>query len=53
MMLLAREVVHSHLAGVNQANGMSITVGIRIFSIAGGLSFVGGQYRVFEKLRLE
>lgn len=47
--LWRRVVGHSHLAGVIQAVGMSIMVGIKIFNIGGGLGFVGGQYRGYER----
>lgn len=45
--LCIRVVGQSHLAGVSQVVGMSISVGMRIFSIAVGLGFVGGRFRVF------
>jgi len=45
--LWARDEGHSHLGGANQIRGNSISVGIRIFSIGAGLSFVGGLCRVF------
>lgn len=47
MKLWAMEVGHSHLGGVNQIVGTSIIVGIRIFSIVGGLGFGVGLCRVF------
>lgn len=53
MKLWARVVGHSHLAGVNQAVGTSIRVGMRIFSIVGDLGFVGGLFRVFGQWQLE
>lgn len=40
---------HSHLAGANQVVGMSIRVGMRIFSIVGGLGFGGDQSHGFEQ----
>jgi hypothetical protein len=46
-------VGHSHFAGVSQAVGTSISVGIRIFSIVGGLGFVGDRSRGFGRLLLE
>lgn len=50
--LLARVVGQSHFDGASQVVGTSIIVGIRIFSIVGGLSFVDGLCRVFERLQL-
>ena len=43
-------MAHSFLAGVNQMVGISIIVGIRIFSIVKGLRFGGGLSRVFVRL---
>lgn len=43
--LCARVAGHSHLAGTAQAVGTSISVGIKIFSIAGGSGFVVGLFR--------
>lgn len=40
---------HSHLVGTMQAVGISIRVGMRTFSIVGGLDFVSGQCRGFEQ----
>lgn len=45
--LWARVVGHNHLGGVNQAVGTSIRVGMRIFSIVGGLGFVSGLSRAY------
>lgn len=45
MKLWERVEGQSHLAGESQVVGTSIRVGIRIFSIVGGLGFVGGQFR--------
>lgn len=45
--LCIRVVGQSHLAGVSQVVGMSISVGMRIFSIVAGLGFEGGRFRVF------
>lgn len=42
----------SHLAGANQVVGMSMRVGIRIFSIVGGLGFEGGRSREYGRLQL-
>lgn len=38
----------SHLEGSSQVVGTSINVGMRIFSIVGGLGFVSGQFRGCE-----
>lgn len=45
--LWSKAVGHSHLVGDNQMVGMSIRVGIKIFSIVGGLSFVNDLNRGF------
>lgn len=45
--LWSRVVGHNHLVGVIQAVGISIIVGIRIFSIGGGSGLVGGRSREF------
>lgn len=50
--LCAIDVVQSHFAGLNQIVGKSMSVGIRIFSIEGGLGFGGGLCRVFVQLLL-
>lgn len=42
--LWARVEGQSHLGEESQVVGASIRVGIRIFSIVGGLGFVGGQF---------
>lgn len=47
--LCARVVGQSHLAGANQAVGISIRVGIKIFSIVKGLGFGGDQCRECEQ----
>lgn len=47
IMLCMREVGQSHFLGVSQGRGRSIRVGIKIFSIGVGLSFVAGLYRGF------
>ena len=41
-----RAADHNHLAGVSQAVGRSMRVGIKIFSIVGGLGFEGGLSHV-------
>lgn len=46
--LWERVVGHNHLAGVSQAVGRSIRVGIRIFSIVRGLRFEGDLSHVCE-----
>lgn len=51
--LWAKVVGHSHLAGTSQVVGTSISVGIRIFSIATGLGFEGGLCRGFGQWLLE
>lgn len=43
---------HNHLAGVSQAVGISIRVGMRIFNIVGGLSFLGGRSHGYGRLLL-
>lgn len=48
--LWAIDVVQSHFAGLSQIVGKSMSVGIRIFNIGGGLGFEGGLYRVFVQL---
>jgi hypothetical protein len=50
--LWAIDVVHSHFAGLSQIVGKSMSVGIRIFNIGGGLSFGGDLCRVFVRLLL-
>jgi len=45
MKLWERVEGQSHLAGVSQVVGTSMRVGMRIFSIVGGLGFVAGQFR--------
>lgn len=47
--LCARVVGHSHLAGVSQVVGTSISVGTKIFSIVVSLGFVDGRFRVFGR----
>lgn len=47
IVLWAREAGQSHLLGSSQAVGRSTRVGIKIFSIGEGLSFVGGLYHGF------
>ena len=47
--LCASVVGHSHLAGVSQAVGTSISVGISTFSIVADLGFVGGRCHGFEQ----
>lgn len=47
--LWSRVVGHSHLVGVNQAVGISIIVGMRIFSIGGDLGLVGDRSRAFVR----
>lgn len=42
-------VGQSHLGETSQAVGTSISVGMRIFSIVGGLGFVSGQCRGFGR----
>lgn len=49
MRLWRRVVGHSHLPGTNQAVGMSMRVGSKIFSIVEDLSFVYGQSRGYEQ----
>lgn len=44
---------HSHFGFVNHVVGISIRVGIRIFSIVAGSGFGGGLSRVFVQQRLE
>ena len=50
--LWAIDVVHNHFAGLSQIVGKSMSVGMRIFNIGGGLSFGGGLCRVFVQLLL-
>lgn len=64
--LWRRVAGHSHLAGVNQAVGRIMRVGIRIFSIVGGLGFgddrsrgsgrwplVGQVLRLLRRLKMQ
>lgn len=46
-------VGHNHFAGASQVVGTSISVGMRIFSIVGGLGSVGGRSRESGRLLLE
>lgn len=50
--LLRSEEGHNHLGGVNHAARISMVVGIRIFSIVGGLGFVGDLIRGYGLWRL-
>lgn len=47
--LCIRVVGHNHLMGVSQAVGINIVVGMRTFSIGGGLGLGGGQSRGFVR----
>lgn len=53
MRLCTRVVGQSHLAGAPQAVGISIRVGIRIFSIVRGLGFGVDQFRGCGRWLLE